>query len=67
VFQCPPLQYFRDKSAALLHCPPMVQYVWQDDVNGVAKYCVPLQMSCVGANPDDQSQAIDQPRWLTVM
>ena len=64
VFECPHLQHIRDKYAHLFHCSTMVQFFWQDDMIGVAKFICDSLDIMLGADSDIQSQASDQPRWL---
>ena len=64
VFECPHLQYIRDKYATLFRCSTMRQFFWQDDLIGVAKFISESLDVMLGADSDNQSQASDQPRWL---
>ena len=61
VFECPHVQPVRDKYASLFPCATMVQFFWQDDLLGVAKFvCEGLDIM-LGADSDDESQTSDQP------
>jgi hypothetical protein len=61
VFECPHLQYIRDKVASLFHFQTMKQLFWQDDVVSVAHFVSEGLNIMLGADSDNQSQASDQP------
>ena len=62
VFECPGLQDIRDRHLGLFgeHAATMIQFMWQDDIRGVAMYI----KECLGVyygNDPDGGQASDQP------
>ena len=64
VFECPGLQDIRDKHQGLFgeHAATMLQFMWQDDIRGVAIFIQECLDRCYGANPDPEGgQASDQP------
>ena len=64
VFECPGLQNIRDKHPGLFgeHAATMLQFMWQDDIRGVAIFIQECLDRCYGANPDPEGgQASDQP------
>ena len=64
VFECPGLQDIRDKHQGLFgeHAATMFQFMWQDDIRGVAIFIQECLDRCYGANPDPEGgQASDQP------
>ena len=64
VFECPGLQDIRDKHQGLFgeHAATMLQFMWQDDIRGVAIYIQECLDRCYGDNPDPEGgQASDQP------
>ena len=64
VFECPGLQDIRDKHQGLFgeHAATMLQFMWQDDIHGVAIFIQECLDRCYGANPDPEGgQASDQP------
>ena len=64
MFECPGLQDIRDKHPGLFgeHATTMLQFMWQDDIRGVAIFIQECLDRCYGANPDPEGgQASDQP------
>ena len=64
VFECPGLEDIRDKHQGLFgeHAATMLQFMWQDDIRGVAIFIQECLDRCYGANPDPEGgQPSDQP------
>ena len=63
IFECPGLQDIRDKHQGLFgeHAATMLQFMWQDDIHGVAIFIQACLDRCY-AGPDPQGgRASDQP------
>ena len=62
VFECPGLQAIRDRHLGLFgeHAATMIQFMWQDDIRGVAVFIKECLEVYYGTDPDG-GQASDQP------
>ena len=62
VVECPGLQAIRDRHVGLFgeHAATMIQFMWQDDIRGVAMFIKECLGVYHGADPDG-GQASDQP------
>ena len=62
VFECPGLQDIRDRYPGLFgeHAATMLQFMWQDDICGVAMFIKECLGVYYGTDPDG-GQASDQP------
>ena len=68
VFECPGLQAIRDRHVGLFgeHAATMIQFMWQDDIRGVAMFLKECLGVYYGTDPDG-GQALISPRWLEKM
>ena len=68
VFECPGLQHIRDQYPGLLghHAGTMVQFLWQADLQGVAKYAIDCLGVYYNTDPGGAGHLIS-PRWLEEM
>ena len=62
VFHCPGLQDIRDRHPGLFgeHTPTMIQFMWQENIRGVAMVIKECLEVYYGTDPDG-GQASDQP------
>ena len=63
MFECPGLQDIRDKHQGLFgeHAATMLQFMWQDDIHGVAIFIQACLDRCYAGPDPERGQASDQP------